>query len=400
MKGRSSGPKASVTGLRRPGAAAPSRAWTSCWMVTTAMRAAMVSLLRGASSPMRTASMSKPLVLRVRNSCSIAQRRRYRSATPKASAASATGSVVRSRQCTPSPAGGSTSRTSTRLRTTLFGRPVRTPTVGRASSTAMKRTATSASRAGRPGFAGSLSRARPSLGESVRPPEQPPAVAEAAVLGGPHQKLRRGRPEREGREDVALAIGDHRDPRRLGPDLRRPPGAVEPAPALLLGQRPRAPGRPAPGVARQEAGVHQSEDRAVVLIHRQNRVQIKAAAALRGHDRGVLDRQDRPAGAASRRPRRRLGRHLLDRHRRVAQEAGQTDLPGPARPEPPDPNAAPARLDQTSVQERPPFPGGGRQTAPAKAPSPDPPSSHDRESDIASPLKPKCVNAVDPEEGE
>ena len=65
------------------------------------------------------------------------------------------------------------------------------------------------------------------LGESVRPPEQPPAVAEAAVLGGPHHKLRRGRPEREGREDVALAIGDHRDPRRLGPDLRRPPGAVE-----------------------------------------------------------------------------------------------------------------------------------------------------------------------------
>src|SRR5215207_6820097 len=333
------------------GAAPPSRAWTSCWMVTAATRAAMVSFVRGASSPMRTASMSKPWVLRVRNSCSIAQRRRYRSATAKASAASATGSVVRSRQCTPSPAGGSTSRTSTRLRTTLFGRPVRTPTVGRASSKAMKRTATSASRAGRPGFAGSLSRARPpSARASARPNSRPPSPS--AVLGGPHQKLRRGRPEREGREDVALAIGDHRDPRRLGPDLRRPPGAVEPAPALLLGQRPTAPGRPAPSVARQEAGVHQSEDRAVVLIHRQNRVQIKAAAALRGHDRGVLDRQDRPAGAASRRPRRRLGRHLLDRHRRVAQEAGQTDLPGPARPEPPDPNAAPARLDQTSVQER------------------------------------------------
>src|SRR5215207_4776317 len=45
---------------------------------------------------------------------------------------------------------------------------------------------------------------------------------------------------------------------------------------------PPAKGRPAPGVARQEAGVHQSEDRAIVLIHRQNRVQIKAAAALRG----------------------------------------------------------------------------------------------------------------------
>src|SRR3954464_13878089 len=86
---------------------------------------------------------------------------------------------------------------------------------------------------------------RPSaLGESVRPPEQPPAVAEAAVLGGPHHKLRRGRPEREGGEDVALAIGDPRAPRRLRPDLRRPPGAVEPAPALLLGHGPRAPGRP------------------------------------------------------------------------------------------------------------------------------------------------------------
>ena len=51
-------------------------------------------------------------------------------------------------------------------------------------------------------------------------------------------------------------------------------------------------------------------------------------------------------GLPSRRPRRRLGRHLLDRHRRVAQEAGQTDLPGPARPEPPDPNAAPARAGE------------------------------------------------------
>src|SRR5215203_421270 len=116
------------------------------------------------------------LVLRVRNSCSIAQRRRYRSATAKASAASATGRVVRSRQCTPSPAGGSTSRTSTRLRTTLFGKPVRTPTVGRARSTAMKRTATSASRAVRPGFAGSLSRARPpSARASARPNSRPPS---------------------------------------------------------------------------------------------------------------------------------------------------------------------------------------------------------------------------------
>src|SRR5215203_6105214 len=200
-------------------------------MVTAATSAAMVSLLRGPSSPMRTASMSKPLVLRVRNSCSIAQRRRYRSATAKASAASATGSVVRSRQCTPSP----------RRRIDLAH-------VDEVEDDALRQAGPHPNRWPREldghetdrherlaGGAAGLCRQpqpRPSaLGESVRPPEQPPAVAEAAVLGGPHQKLRRGRPEREGREDVALAIGDHRDPRRLGPDLRRPPGAVEPAPA-------------------------------------------------------------------------------------------------------------------------------------------------------------------------
>src|SRR3954464_10346015 len=232
------------------------------------------------------------------------------------------------------------------------------------------------------------------LGESVRPPEQPPAVAEAAVLGGPHHKLRRGRPEREGREDVALAIGDHRDPRRLGPDLRRPPGAVEPAPALLLGQRPRAPRRPAPSVARQEAGVHQSEDRAVALIHRQNRVQIKAAAALRGHDRGVLDRQNRPAGAAPRRPRRRLGAIsstvTAGLRRKRVRRISPARLAPSRRTRTPRPPVSTRR----ACRNAPLFPGGGRQTAPAKAPSPDPPSSHDRESDIASPLKPKCVNAV------
>src|SRR5829696_3484982 len=254
----------------------------------------MVSLLRAASSPMRTASMSKPLVLRVRNSCSIAQRRRYRSATAKASAASATGSVVRSRQCTPSPAGGSTSRTSTRLRTTLFGRPVRTPTVGRASSTAMKRTATSASRAGRPGFAGSLSRA-------VRPRRERPPARTAA-------RRRRG----------------------------------------LLGQRPRA-----------------RADRRPASRARTPAVRAAASAAISSTVTAGLRRK---------------------RVRRIS----------PAR-------LAPSRRTRTprppvstrrACRNAPLFPGGGRQTAPAKAPSPDPPSRHDRESDIASPLKPKCVNAV------
>ena len=190
------------------------------------------------------------------------------------------------------------------------------------------------------------------------------------------------------------AIGDHRDPRRLGPDLRRPPGAVEPAPALLLGQRPRAPRRPAPGVARQEAGVHQSEDRAVVLIHRQNRVQIKAAAALRGHDRRVLDRQDRPAGQ---RPAVRAAASAAisstvtaGLRRKRVRRISPARLAPSRRTRTPRPPVSTRR----ACRNAPLFPGGGRQTAPAKAPSPDPPSSHDRESDIASPLKPKCVNAV------
>ena len=220
----------------------------------------------------------------------------------------------------------------------------------------MKRTATSASRAVRPGFAGSLEPRPSALGESVRPPEQPPAVAEAAVLGGPHQQAP-SRPAGARRPRRCRSRGRRSTVTRaaFGPDLRRPSGAVEPAPALLA--RPAAESRRPTGAQRRApgSGVHQSEDRASSSSHRRNRVQIKAAAALRGHDRRVLDRQDRPAGAAPRRPRRRLGRHLLDRHRRVAQEAGQTDLPGPARPEPPElgRRARPSRPDERAGT--PPF---------------------------------------------
>src|SRR4051794_24693094 len=47
MRGRSSGSKASVTGLRRLWPAPRAGAWRSCWMGTAATSAAMVSLLRG-----------------------------------------------------------------------------------------------------------------------------------------------------------------------------------------------------------------------------------------------------------------------------------------------------------------------------------------------------------------
>ncbi len=101
--------------------------------------------------------------------------------------------------------------------------------------------------------------------------------------------------------------------------------------------------------------MHEAEDRTVVRIHPQHRVQIKPAPALRSDHRGILDRQNAPAPATPSRARRSRGRHLLHRHSLIAKEPGQTDLPGPAPAQPPHPNAPPAHLNQARVQERPPF---------------------------------------------
>src|SRR4051812_41536941 len=365
-------------------------------MVTAATRAAMVSFVRGASSPMRTASMSKPWVLRVRNSCSIAQRRRYRSATAKASAASATGSVVRSRQCTPSPAGGSTSRTSTRLRTTLFGKPVRTPSVGRASSTAMKRTATSASRAVRPGFAGSLSRARPpSARASARPNSRPPSPRLRSWAARTTSSVAAGRSAKAAKMSLS------RSAITVTRAALAPTSAARPAPSSqrrlsfsASGREPRADRRPA-SRARKQACISpriapSPSSTAKTACRKRPPPPCEVTPVV-----SWIARTARPAQRAAVRAAASaaISSTVTDglRRKRVRRISPARLAPS-RRTRTPRPPVSTRR----ACRNAPLFPGGGRQTAPAKAPSPDPPSSHDRESDIASPLKPKCVNAVGP----
>ena len=105
----------------------------------------------------------------------------------------------------------------------------------------------------------------------------------------------------------------------------------------------------------QELAVDQAEDAAVVRIHRQRHMQIIATTALRPHDRRILDRQHRPAGAPLAGPPRRLLRHVLDANGVVAQEPAQPNLAGPAAPQTPHPQLPAAHFEQPTQQEGPPF---------------------------------------------
>jgi len=126
---------------------------------------------------------------------------------------------------------------------------------------------------------------------------------------------------------------------------------LQPAEALLLLNRQGPPLAALAGRALQELPADQAQQRAVLGIHRHNRVQEAPAATLRAHRRGVLDRQSMPTHAARRRAPRRLGQHLLNRHGIVAQEPRQPDLPCTVPAKPPHHNRTPASLNQPGQQE-------------------------------------------------
>jgi len=146
--------------------------------------------------------------------------------------------------------------------------------------------------------------------------------------------------------------------------------------------------------------MRQAQQRTFVGVHHNDRMQVKTPAASGTDHGGVLDRQHMAARAPLRRAAGSLGRHRLGRHRLVAQQPGQTDLPGPIASKPTDPNPSPSRRHQTGMQEGPPF---------SRRRSPNRPSVTSdivcsgqfstRESDSPVPTKRRCVNAVAPSMG-
>lgn len=138
-------------------------------------------------------------------------------------------------------------------------------------------------------------------------------------------------------------------------DLGRARGALEPAMAFLLLDGLGALRAALALATAQERAVHRPQDRAVLGVDRDHRMQIKTAAALRAHDRRVLNRQHVAPGATRPRARARSLDHLLGRHRLAAQEPGQAHLSLSRPPESPNPNRPPRRLDETRQQKGPPF---------------------------------------------
>jgi len=212
------------------------------------------------------------------------------------------------------------------------------------------------------GLSGQAERGAAGDRQGVDPRKQLAAVRQRPVVGGAHQQVRAWRPHGEGLEDVVLPVADRRQPRRRTADLGRAGRRVQPAPALLLGDRPAFSAiglhrRSAflPCVRLRKVACVQPQDRPARRVHRQRRVQIEPPAAPRADHGGVLDRQHVQARAALRRPRARLGHHRLRRHRRVAQQPRQADLPGPVAAQ----RAAPAPAARPSPPgghaERPPF---------------------------------------------
>jgi hypothetical protein len=185
--------------------------------------------------------------------------------------------------------------------------------------------------------------------------KQPAVVAEAAVLRRAHQQLHAVRTKGEGLVDVAFAVRHHGDPPCAGADRGGLVGALQPAEALLLLHRQGSPLRFAPAGALQELAVHQAQDRPVPRVQRHHRMQVVSPAALRADHRRVLDHQNIAALAALRRLPARLSRHLLRRHRAVAQKPRQPDFPGPIPAQTTDPQSTPPNRQQTGQQIGPPF---------------------------------------------
>jgi hypothetical protein len=99
----------------------------------------------------------------------------------------------------------------------------------------------------------------------------------------------------------------------------------------------------------------QAQDRIILGINGNNGMQIKPAATLGAHHGGILDCQHMAAFAASRCPMPCRLRHLLRRHRGIAQQPRQPDFARPVPTKPPHTHAAASNLNQPRLQKRPPF---------------------------------------------
>jgi hypothetical protein len=133
---------------------------------------------------------------------------------------------------------------------------------------------------------------------------------------------------------------------------------------LDLFDRQVAAQRLAAAAALEELGIDQAFDGAAAFVERDGHMQIAAAAALGADDGGILDHQHIMIRTALGGARTGFGEHLVNRHRWVAQEAGDAHFAGPIAAQPPHPQGLAADLDQTAQQKRP----GLLQTAIAEPP--------------------------------
>ena len=213
-------------------------------------------------------------------------------------------------------------------------------------------------------------------------------------MGGPDQQLDALRTPRERFENVALAVGDHRHAGSAGTHRGGLIGPLQPAEALLLLDRNRPPGRAPAPLPLQKRAVDQPQDRPVLRIHRQHRVQIIAAAAVRAQHRRVLDREDMPSGTAGRRPLGGFRQHLGAAHRLVAQKPGQPDLSRTAAAQPPHPQLAATRRHQAAQKKGPPFSRRRSPNRPSRSSMPSSRRTQRQRIRHIQPLQCQCVNAV------
>ncbi|RUL95951.1 hypothetical protein EFR84_33330 [Rhizobium chutanense] len=97
------------------------------------------------------------------------------------------------------------------------------------------------------------------------------------------------------------------------------------------------------------------DDRAIIGVDPDHRMQIKTTTATGADHRRILDGQNMSIRATAGSAQGRLLDHLLRIDGIIAQKPGQTDLSGPMPSKLAHPHALTGRLNQTRQQERPPF---------------------------------------------
>ena len=124
---------------------------------------------------------------------------------------------------------------------------------------------------------------------------------------------------------------------------------------LLVLDRPCALRAALAFAAAQELAVDRPQNRAVLGVDRDHRMQIQTAAAPRADHRRILNGQHVTPPATRPRARPRDLDHLAWRHCLAAQKPGQLDLSPPRAPQSANPHRATRRRHETPQQKGPPF---------------------------------------------